>query len=108
MRRAYREVLMSVGTVVILLLTLTAFDVRVRDQVSRHLRVPAHMEVASVGHQLRDLTKCDHAGRALSESGACAAPHLRVPVGRAHVVHAANLECPSSSPSNPIADRPRT
>ena len=56
MRRAYREMLMSVGTVVILLLTLTAFDVRVRDQVSRHLRVPAHMEVASVGHQLRDLT----------------------------------------------------
>ena len=56
MQRAYREVLMSVGTVVILLLTLTAFDVRVRDQVSRHLRVPPRMEVASVGHQLRDLT----------------------------------------------------
>src|SRR5215213_1049399 len=36
MRRAYREVLMSVGSVVILLLTLTAFDVRVREEVSRH------------------------------------------------------------------------
>jgi len=56
MRRAYREVLMSVGTVVILLLTLMAFDVRVRDQVSRHLRVPPRVEVASAGHQLRDLT----------------------------------------------------
>jgi len=56
MRRAYREMLMSVGTVVILLLTLTAFDVRVRDQVSQHLRVPPRMELASAGHQMRDLT----------------------------------------------------
>ena len=56
MRRAYHEVLMSVGTVMILLLTLTAFDVRVREQVSRHLTMSPRMEVAGVGHQLRDLT----------------------------------------------------
>ena len=56
MRRAYREVLMSVGAVVILLLTLTAFDVRVRDQVSRHLTASPRVEVASVGYQIRDLT----------------------------------------------------
>ena len=57
MRRAYREVLMSVGSVVILLLTLTAFDVRVREQVSRHLTTSPRLEVASVGYQLRDLTR---------------------------------------------------
>ena len=56
MRRAYREVLMSVGTVVILLLTLTAFDVRVREQVSGLLRTHPRVEAASVGYQLRDLT----------------------------------------------------
>jgi hypothetical protein len=48
--------LMSVGTVVILLLTLTAFDVRVRDQVSRLVTTPPRVEVASVGYQVRDLT----------------------------------------------------
>ena len=56
MRRAYREVLMSVGTVMILLLTLTAFDVRVRDQVSHVLKAPPRTEIASLGHQLSDLT----------------------------------------------------
>jgi hypothetical protein len=56
MRRSYREVLMSVGSVLILLLTLTAFDVRVREQLSRHLTASPRLEVASVGYQLRDLT----------------------------------------------------
>jgi hypothetical protein len=56
MRRAYREVLMSVGAVGIIVLTLTAFDDRVRDQVS--LRVMAHpaAQAATVGYQVRDLT----------------------------------------------------
>jgi hypothetical protein len=56
MRRAFREALMSAGTVVILLLVLIAFDDRVRDQVMR--RVVAHpaMELASAGRQVGDLT----------------------------------------------------
>lgn len=56
MRRAYREVLMSAGAVVILVLTLAAFDVRVRDQLSRHLTANPRMEFASVGYQIRDFT----------------------------------------------------
>ena len=44
------------GSVVILLLTLIACDVRVREQVSRYLTTNPRLEVASVGYQLRDLT----------------------------------------------------
>lgn len=56
MRRQLREVVLSVGAVVLLLLLLTAMDDRVRDQVS--LRVVAHptVELASAGRQARDLT----------------------------------------------------
>lgn len=56
MRRAIREALMSVGTVLILLLVLIAYDDRVREQVS--MRVFAHpsVELASAGRQVRDLT----------------------------------------------------
>ena len=56
MRLAYREVLMSIGTVVILVLALTAFDDRVREEVSRRVMTHPSVEVASVGHQLRDVT----------------------------------------------------
>ena len=47
---------MSVGTLAILILILTAFDDRVREQVS--LRVMKHptAEAVAVGHQVRDLT----------------------------------------------------
>jgi len=56
MRRQLREVVLSVGAVVLLLMLLTAMDDRVRDQVS--LRVVAHptVELASAGRQARDLT----------------------------------------------------
>jgi hypothetical protein len=56
MRRQFRDSLISVGAVVILLLLLVAMDDRVRDQVA--LRVVAHptVELASAGRQARDLT----------------------------------------------------
>ena len=56
MRRGYREALMSVGTVVILLLVLIAADDRVREPCS--LRVVAHpsVELASAGRQVSDFT----------------------------------------------------
>ena len=56
MRRPLREMLMSAGTVVLLLLVLIATDERVRDQVS--LRVVAHpsIELAGAGRQVRDFT----------------------------------------------------
>ena len=56
MRRQLREVVLSVGAVVLLLMLLTAMDDRVRDQVS--LRVVAHptVELASAGRHARDLT----------------------------------------------------
>lgn len=56
MRRPLREVLMSVGTVVILLLILIAADDRVRDQFSRRVAARPSVELASAGRQLRDFT----------------------------------------------------
>jgi hypothetical protein len=47
---------MSVGTVVILLLVLIAFDDRVRDFASRRIVAHPSMEVVSLSHQVRDLT----------------------------------------------------
>jgi hypothetical protein len=55
MPRALREVLMSVGTVTVLLLILTAFDDRVRDLVSRRVVAHPSMELASAGHQLSNV-----------------------------------------------------
>ena len=56
MPRAFREVLMSAGTVVILLLVLIAFDDRVRDQVSRRVIAHPSMELASAGRHVRTFT----------------------------------------------------
>ena len=56
MRRAFREALMSAGTVVILLLVLIAFDDRVRDQVMRRVVAHPSMELASAGRQVSNLT----------------------------------------------------
>ena len=55
MRRHVREALMSVGTVVILLLVLIAFDDRVRDHVSRRALTYPSVELASAGRQVSDL-----------------------------------------------------
>jgi hypothetical protein len=56
MRRAFREALMSAGTMVILLLVLVAADDRVRDQFSRHVVARPSVELASAGRQLREVT----------------------------------------------------
>ena len=56
MRRAFREVLISAGTVVILLLVLVAADDRVREQVSQRVVAGPSVELASAGRQLRDVT----------------------------------------------------
>ncbi len=55
MRRGFREVLMSVGTMAILLLILVAADDRVRDQISRGFVAHPTVELASVGRQLSDV-----------------------------------------------------
>jgi hypothetical protein len=56
MRRPIREVLMSAGTVVILLLVLIATDDRVRERVSPRVVTHPSAELASAGRQVRDLT----------------------------------------------------
>ena len=56
MRRAFREALMSAGTVAILLLVLVAADDRVRDQISRRVVTRPTAELASAGRQLSDFT----------------------------------------------------
>ena len=56
MPRAIREVLMSVGTVLILLSVLIAFDAGVRDHVSRRVMAHPSAELASVGRQAHDFT----------------------------------------------------
>jgi hypothetical protein len=55
MPRAAREVLMSVGTVTLLLLILIAFDDRVRDVVSRRVVANPSAEIASAGRQLSNV-----------------------------------------------------
>ena len=52
----FREALMSAGTVVILLLVLTAADDRVRDALSKRVVAHPSMELASAGRQVRDFT----------------------------------------------------
>ena len=56
MRRAYREALMSVGSVGILLLVLIAADDRVRDQFSRRVVAHPDVELASAGRQVQHFT----------------------------------------------------
>ncbi len=56
MRRGFREALMSVGTMAILLLILVAADDRVRDQISRRVVTHPTLELASVSRQLSDFT----------------------------------------------------
>jgi len=56
MHRGFREMLMSAGTVVILLLVLIAADGRVRERLSRRVVAPSSVELVSAGRQLRDFT----------------------------------------------------
>ena len=56
MRRGYREALMSVGTVVILLMVLIAADDRVRERFSQRIVAHPSAELAGAGRQVRDVT----------------------------------------------------
>jgi len=56
MRRAYKEVILSLGTVTLVLLVLVGLDQRVRDEFS--LRFSAHPteQLADVGHHAQALS----------------------------------------------------
>lgn len=56
-RRAYGELLMSMGAVLALIVTLAAIDGRVREQVTLRLASPARAstELAGASVQIRDL-----------------------------------------------------
>ena len=56
MRRAFGEVLMSAGTVTVLLLVLVVIDARVRDQISQRFMTRPSVELASAGYHVRDFT----------------------------------------------------
>jgi hypothetical protein len=56
MPRVLQEALMSIGSVLILLSVLIAFDAGVREQVSRRVLAHPSAEVASVERQARDFT----------------------------------------------------
>ena len=56
MPRAYREALMSVGTVVVLLMALVAFDDRVREHVSQRMVNHPSVELADAGRHLQEFT----------------------------------------------------
>jgi hypothetical protein len=64
MRRGLREVLMSAGTVLILLMVLIGTDDRVREQVSMRLSARPSAQLTSVARQVGDLTNViTHAAR---------------------------------------------
>jgi hypothetical protein len=69
MRRAVREALMSVGTVLILLSVLIAFDAGVRDQVSRRVLSHPTTELASAGRQAREFTNAITAAARAQSAG---------------------------------------
>jgi hypothetical protein len=56
MPRGFREALMSVGTVAVLVLVLVAVDDRVRERLSEQVTAHPSVEVASMGRQVRDFT----------------------------------------------------
>ena len=55
-RRVVGEALMSAGTVAVLLIALVAFDDRVRERISQAFMARPSLELASAGHQVRNLT----------------------------------------------------
>jgi hypothetical protein len=56
MRRKHVEALMSIGAVAIVVLTLMAFDGRVRGEISLWLSTPPAAHVANVTSRVRGLT----------------------------------------------------
>ena len=64
MPRALREVVMSAGTVVILLMVLVSADDRVREQVSLRIHAGPSVELTSAARQLGNFTSViAHAAR---------------------------------------------
>jgi len=56
MRRKYKEIVMSVGAVGLLLLVLVSFDERVKREVSRRWHAGPSAEVTEFGHTARQLS----------------------------------------------------
>lgn len=54
--RRWRELLLSIGTVIAILLVLVAVDDRVRDQVAMRAVAHPRVEIASAGQQAQNLT----------------------------------------------------
>jgi hypothetical protein len=57
MRRAVGEMLMSAGTVAILLFALVVFDPRIREQISRRVATQPANELASTGRYVESLSR---------------------------------------------------
>jgi hypothetical protein len=55
MRSTWNEVLMTIGTLTILVMVLVAIDPGVREQVSMRVSAPS-VSIADAGHHARDLT----------------------------------------------------
>ena len=55
MRRPFRDAMLSIGALAVLLLALVAVDDRVREQLALRLAKPPSAELASAGERLRDL-----------------------------------------------------
>jgi hypothetical protein len=55
MRRTWSEVLLTIGTLTILVMVLVAVDPGVRDQVSMRVSAPS-VSIADAGYHARDLT----------------------------------------------------
>ncbi|HKB11088.1 MAG TPA: hypothetical protein VKD69_10550 [Vicinamibacterales bacterium] len=55
MRRTWSEVLLTVGTLTVLVMVLVAVDPRVREQVSMRVSAPT-VSIADAGNHARDLT----------------------------------------------------
>jgi len=56
MRRVFGEALMSAAAVIVLLIALVAIDPRVREQISQRFMAHPSVELASAGHQVRNIT----------------------------------------------------
>jgi len=54
MRRTWSEVVLTVGTLTVLVMVLVAIDPGVRDQVSLRMSAPS-VSIAAAGHHARDL-----------------------------------------------------
>ena len=91
MRRKYREIVMSIGAVALLLLVLISFDDRVKREFSLRWSAGPSAEVTEFGQTARNALDGRRAGGEGSGIGAHAHSRLRVCRQRAPVLHDANL-----------------